>query len=64
MVDEIKLKSVQAGRSMGNKITRKTTGRNRLQCLYINARSIVNKHKELELYVREENIDIIGISET
>ena len=32
--------------------------------MYVNARSIVNKHKELELYVREENIDIIGISET
>jgi len=36
----------------------------RLECLYLNARSIVNKQKELEFYVHEENIDIIGIRET
>ena len=47
-----KLRVVQASRS-------------RLNCLYLNARSIVNKHSELELYIREENnIDIIGITET
>ena len=37
---------------------------NILECAYINARSIANKKKELELYLNEENIDIMGISET
>ena len=32
--------------------------------MYFNARSIVNKHDELELYANEENIDVIGITET
>jgi exonuclease III len=32
--------------------------------MYLNARSIVNKHSELELYLIEENIDIVGITET
>lgn len=39
-------------------------GKDRLSCKLINARSIVNKREELELYVNEENIDIIGITET
>jgi len=34
------------------------------KCLYMNARSIVNKHKELQLLVMEENLDIIAITET
>ena len=42
----------------------KSLDKNRLECMYVNARSIVNKHKELELYVKQESIDIIGISET
>ena len=36
----------------------------RLQCLYMNARSIVNKKKELELTVRDEKLDIIAITES
>ena len=30
----------------------------------MNARSIVNKHKELEMYALEQKFDIIGITET
>ena len=37
---------------------------NDIKCIYFNARSIVNKLSELELLIREENVDIIGISET
>jgi len=37
---------------------------NKFKCLYLNARSLVNKIMELELLVRSENIDIIGITET
>ena len=37
---------------------------NEVKCIYFNARSIVNKQKELELIIREEDLDIIGISET
>jgi exonuclease III len=36
----------------------------KLKCLYMNARSIVNKKKELELTVTEENLDVIAITET
>src|SRR5207247_8379211 len=36
----------------------------KLRCVYFNARSIVNKHKELEMYVLEEKFDIVGITET
>ena len=31
---------------------------------YFNARSIANKLKEFKLFVSEENVDIVGISET
>ncbi len=31
---------------------------------YTNARSIVNKRSELELYILEEEPDIVGITET
>ena len=34
------------------------------KCFYINARSIVNKLDEFELYIDEEKPDIIGITET
>jgi ribonucleases P/MRP protein subunit RPP40 len=58
-----KKKSLAArGRKTTNK--KASVSGSRLSCLYLNARSIVNKHKELEAYVREENIDIIGITET
>ena len=34
------------------------------KCIYSNARSIKNKLPELELLIKEENIDLLGISET
>ena len=34
-------------------------GRTKLKCFYINARSIVSKTDELELYVLEEKPDIV-----
>ena len=46
---------------------RKTVQNNvvgKLSCFYVNARSIVNKRDELELYVLEEKPDLIGITET
>ena len=38
--------------------------RNKIECVYVNARSIVNKRKELELYLNEKSVDVMGISET
>ena len=35
-----------------------------IKCVYFNARSIGNKRPELELLIKGENIDILGISET
>ena len=40
------------------------TDKSKLSCVYFNSRSIVNKHKELEMYVLEEKFDVIGITET
>ena len=37
---------------------------NKLRCIYMNARSIVNKIKELKVMIEEENVDIIAITET
>ena len=36
----------------------------KLKCFYTNARSIINKRNELELYIMEEKPDIVGITET
>jgi len=36
----------------------------KLKCFYVNARSIVNKKDELELYISEEEPDVIGLTET
>jgi len=36
---------------------------NKKNCFYANARSIVNKRDELELYVKEEKPQLIGITE-
>ena len=36
----------------------------KLKCFYVNARSIVYKMSELELYILEEKPDIIGITES
>src|SRR3989441_2022907 len=35
-----------------------------VKCIYFNARSIVNKQAELKLLITEEDLDIIGITET
>lgn len=35
-----------------------------LNCLYFNARSLVHKRDELELYINEKHIDLIGVAET
>ena len=32
--------------------------------MYFNARSILNKLDELELYIKDENLDIVGVTET
>jgi len=37
---------------------------NNVKCVYLNGRSIVKKQKELELLIIEEDLDIIGITET
>ena len=42
----------------------KTETNNKLSCMYFNARSIVNKLDELEIYTKEEELDIIGVTET
>lgn len=39
-------------------------GKNSLKCLYFNARSIMNKIDELELYLTQEKPDLLGITET
>ena len=38
--------------------------KNILKCMYFNARSILNKLDELELYIKDENLDIVGVTET
>ena len=37
---------------------------NKISCFYANARSIMNKKEELELYLTQEKPDIVGITET
>ena len=41
-----------------------TTNRDELACLYLNARSIVNKFDHFEAYVYDINPDIIGVTPT
>lgn len=70
---------MQSKRKRNVEVGKKTGGRNReavirnirreenktkLKCFYTNARSIVNKRNELELYIMEERPDIIAITET
>lgn len=43
---------------------RDNKGNSKLCCLYTNARSVVNKRDELELYLTEEKPDIVAITET
>ena len=40
------------------------SSKDKLVCFYVNARSIVYKMSELEVYVCEEKPDIIGITES
>ena len=47
-----------------NKEDRKVKTFNKLSCFYVNARSIMNKKDELELYLIQEKPDIVGITET
>lgn len=47
-----------------NKENRKEETFNKLSCFYVNARSIMNKMDELELYLIQEKPDIVGITET
>src|SRR5882757_292135 len=41
-----------------------SSNKDKLVCFYVNARNLVYKMSELELYVYEENPDIIGITES
>ena len=43
---------------------RQFKGKHSLKCMYFNARSLVNKIEELELYIKEEELDIIAVTET
>jgi ribonucleases P/MRP protein subunit RPP40 len=53
------------GNSCGNKNCGKQKDScGKLKCFYVNARSIINKRDDLELYISDENPDIIGITET
>ena len=61
IVNKIRDPSCNSSRSSE---TVKIVTKNKLSCTYFNARSIVNKIDELELYIKEEELDIIGITET
>ena len=61
IVNKIRDPSCNSSRSSETVIT---VTKNKLSCMYFNARSIVNKIDELELYIKEEDLDIIGITET
>ena len=50
-----------SNKSKGSKASRQSV---KLKCFYVNARSIINKREELELYILNEKPDIIGITET
>ena len=49
-----------------NKGKRKNKGSNidKISCLYLNARSVINKRDELELYNIENKPNIIGVTES
>ena len=38
--------------------------KSKFSCLYLNARSVINKRDELELYIIENKPSIIGITES
>ena len=45
-----------------NNIKNNKERQNRISCFYCNARSVINKTDELELYVVEETSDLICIT--
>ena len=49
-----------------NKGERKNKGNNidTISCLYLNARSVINKRDESELYIIENKPSIIGVTES
>ena len=57
-IDKKKLSRNNANNKVINK------GKDSLTCFYFNARSIMNKIDELELYLTQEKPDIVGITET
>ena len=57
-IDKKKLSKNYANNKVINK------GKDSLTCFYFNARSIMNKIDELELYLTQEKPDIVGITET
>jgi hypothetical protein len=54
----------KTGCASKTKIKTETKRKTKLSCMYFNARSIVNKIEELEVYTKEENLDIIAVTET
>ena len=58
-----KSKITCSGKNVKQSTRLMNAGESKLRCVYFNARSIVNKHKELEMYVLEEKFDIVGITE-
>jgi ribonuclease P/MRP protein subunit RPP40 len=66
IIDSVKYgRNKNSGISCGNKtFAKQGEFITKLKCFYVNARSIINKRDELELYIFDENPDIIGITET
>ena len=48
----------------GNKSSCSKTNITKLSCVYFNARSVVNKLIELDLLLKEDRPDVVGITET
>ena len=44
--------------------TNKCSNIDKMSCLYLNARSVINKMDELELYIIENKPSIIGVTES
>ena len=52
------------GLNKGKSSPENNTNKTKLSCMYVNARSLVNKREELELAVEQRDYDIIGFSES
>jgi hypothetical protein len=46
------------------KSIRKSETEVKLKCFYVNARSLINKREEVELYILDEKPDVVGFTET